>query len=298
MDKLTIGVPRGLFNQYHNFWKYYFEKLGIKLIFSKETDRKIIDLGMTYANDEMCMSLKTFLGHIAYLQDKCDYILIPRIENYGRNDQMCTNFTSIYDIAKNIFSKPILNYNIDYVKKQTELKGLIQIGVYLGKTKKECQKAYELARIKDSKDKKRMYIDEYNKLNSNKKKVLLVGHNYVCHDLLIGEPISNYLKKQGYEVLFSDSFPTDVTNKLSHSICHYLYWKSNKELVGAIELCKEKVDGIILLSTFPCGPDSLVNELVLRRVKMPILHLVVDDINSFTGIETRLESFLDILQVN
>lgn len=50
-----------------------------------------------------------------------------------------------------------------------------------------------------------------------------------------------------------------------------------------------------MLSSFPCGPDSLVNELIIRKIKLPIINLVIDDTNSFTGIETRLESFLDII---
>lgn len=294
MDKV-IGVPLGFFNQYHNFWKYYFEKLGLKVAFSKPTDKEILDLGMKYSNDEMCMSLKNFLGHVAYLQDKCNYILIPRISNYGINDQMCTNFCAIYDIVNNLFKKPILNFNIDYVKGMSEKIGLVEIGIRLGFTKKECKRAYEYAKIKDNKRKKQIYIEEYNKLTSSKKKILLLGHDYVCHDNMIGKPIVEYLKKEKCEVFFADSFPPSGTRDLSHHICHYLYWKQNKEIVGTIELCKDKIDGIILLSTFPCGPDSLVNELVLRRVSKPILNLVVDDVNSFTGMETRLESFLDIV---
>lgn len=295
MDKIVVGIPRGFFNEYHNFWQYYFNNLGIDVVFSKPTDNQIVELGMKYANDEMCMSLKTFLGHVAYLEDKCDYLLIPRINNYGVHDQMCTNFMAIYDIVHNLFDKPILNYNIDYTKKETEEKGLRIIGNILGKSEEECNRAYQYARVKDNKDKKRIHMEEYNKLNTSKKKILVVGHSYVCHDRLVGKPIIDYLQKQDCEIIFADKFSSKVTNSLSSSICRYLYWKHNKELVGAIELCKNKIDGIILLSTFPCGPDSLVNELVLRRVSKPILNLIVDDVNSLAGIETRIESFLDIL---
>ena len=296
MDKLKVGIPRGFFNDYHNFWKYYFNKLDIEIIFSKPTDNEIVELGLKYANDEMCMSLKTYLGHVAYLIDKCDYILVPRICNYGRNDQTCTNFTSIYDIVHNLFCKLILNYNIDYEKKETELKGLVKIGNLLGKTKEQCKKAYEYASVMDNKDKKRLNNEEFYKLNSNKKKILLVGHDYVCNDHLTGKPIIDYLKKLDCEVIEGYKFHSKLTNSLSFNICNGLYWKSNKDLVGSIELCKDKIDGIILLSTFPCGPDSLVNELIIRRIDKPIIQLVMDDTNSFTGIETRLESFLDILQ--
>ena len=74
-------------------------------------DGIILDLGIKYSTDEMCLSLKIFLGHVSYLKDKCDYVLIPRIDNYGIDNQTCTNFLSLYDIIKNLFNKNIVNYN-------------------------------------------------------------------------------------------------------------------------------------------------------------------------------------------
>ena len=58
----------------------------------------------------------------------------------------------------------------------------------------------------------------------------------------------------------------------------------------------DKIDGVVFLSSFPCGPDSLVNELVIRRINKPYINLIIDDLDSLTGIETRLESFIDILE--
>ena len=59
----------------------------------------------------------------------------------------------------------------------------------------------------------------------------------------------------------------------------------------------ERIDGIIILSTFPCGPDSMVNEIVIRRVKdKPILNLILDGQEGTAGLETRLESFIDIIK--
>lgn len=295
MDKVTIGIPQGFFYKYHNFWKDYFEALNISVIFSKPTDREIVDLGIKYSNDEMCTSLKNFIGSIAYLQDKCDYILIPRIDNYGRSNQMCTNFMAIYDIATNLFKTPILNFDIDYTKRLTEEKGLIKIGLELGKNKDECLWSYMVSNIKNNKRLKTQYINEFNKLKSPKTKILLMGHSYNIHDNLISRPIVDFLKKNNCEVIYSDNFPSDKTLKLSSNICKYLYWINNKESVGALELCKNKIDGVIMLSSFPCGPDSIVNELVIRNVELPIINLVIDDVNSFTGIETRIESFLDII---
>ncbi len=52
---------------------------------------------------------------------------------------------------------------------------------------------------------------------------------------------------------------------------------------------------MIFISSFPCGPDSLANELAMRRIDLPYLNIIIDDIDALTGIETRIESFIDIL---
>ena len=57
------------------------------------------------------------------------------------------------------------------------------------------------------------------------------------------------------------------------------------------------MDGIILLSTFPCGPDSLCNEMIIRKIKdKPIITIIVDELNNDAGLITRLESFIEILK--
>ena len=56
------------------------------------------------------------------------------------------------------------------------------------------------------------------------------------------------------------------------------------------------VDGIILLTAFPCGSDCLANELVLRRVKhVPVIQIVLDGQEGQEGLLTRIESFFDML---
>ena len=294
---MKIGIPRSI-NYYQNrfMWKYFFEYLKVETIISPKTNRKIMEQGVELANDEMCLSLKNYLGHVAYLKGKCDYILVPRVDNYGRDNQTCTNFLSFYDLVSNLISNKILNYNIDYVNRETEYKGYLKIGKILGFNKSKIKKAYEYAKIKNNKELKKIYIDSINKLKSNKTKVLVVGHDYNTMDELIGTSIIKYLEKNNCEVILSTDLKASETNKLSYKISKNLYWKYNKENIGAIEYSINNIDGIILLSSFPCGPDSIVNELVIRKIRKPIINLIIDDLDSFTGLETRLESFLDIVK--
>lgn len=292
-DYMKIGIPRGLF-YYHfkDLWLNFFEYLNIQVVVSPETNKEILDLGLKYSSDEMCLSMKTYIGHVAYLKDKCSHILIPRIDNYGLDNQTCTNFLAIYDIVNNIFDVNILNYNINLRNNETELDGLISIGNNLGINKKVIKDAYEYAKVKEAKEKKNNIYSNLKKLRVDKKKILLVGHPYNIYDKLIGEPIINMLENLNIEVIYSDSFNTNNEFK---KYTEGLYWKYSKDNISSIVKCIDKVDGIIFISSFPCGLDSLTNELVMRKLNKPYINLIIDDVESSGGIETRIESFVDIV---
>lgn len=292
-DMMKIGIPRSMYFYYFkDLWINFFDYLDIKLVISPETNKEIMDLGVKYSIDEMCLSMKNLIGHIAYLQGKCDYILIPRIDNYGIDNQTCTNFLALYDIINNLFDIKILNYNINLNNDETELKGLINIGKILGLSRKEVIDAYEYACVKNGKIKKSKVLDNLRNLHSEKTKILLVGHPYNIYDKMIGEPIINMLKKLNIEIIYSDLFfVNDEYTKYSKE----LYWKYSRENISSITKCIDKIDGIIFLSSFPCGPDSLVNELVMRKLNKPYINIIIDDVESSGGIETRIESFVDIV---
>ncbi len=291
-----VGIPRGIFYYYYkDLWTNFFDYLDVPYIVSPKTNKKILRMGIKHANDEVCFAMKVFLGHVAFLKDKCDYLFIPRIDNFKYNNQTCTNFLALYDLVKNIFPSPVLHYNIDLEHKKTVKKGLFYLGRKLGKSNKEIRKAYKKA-YKFYKEKKEKEIKEnLLKLKSSKLKILIVSHPYITYDEILGKDISNYLEKHNITVIYSDKFNSKITNKLALKYSKDLYFKYNKDNIGALKYCENKVNGVIFLSAFPCGPDSLVNELVMRKIKLPYLNLVLDDNSSFTGLETRLESFIDML---
>jgi len=297
MDKIKIGIPRSIFFYYYgSLWQKLFKKMNCEIVLSPVTNKEIMELGTKYANDEMCLSMKNYIGHVAYLQDKCNYVLIPRIDNYGISNQTCTNFLAIYDIIHNLFSKKILSYNINVSKNETEEKAMIELGMKLGHSKQFCKRIYnETLEEVEMEEEKEIQLNMA-KLRSKKLKILVVGHPYNIYDAYIGLPIVKYLEKQKVELIYSDKFNSHMTNYISKSLSSELYFKYNKENIGAIALTKDKVDGIIFITSFPCGPDSLVNELVMRKLRVPYLNLIIDDMDASAGIETRLESFLDILE--
>lgn len=296
---ITIGIPNALlFHKYKNLWNNFFKELGCKVIISNPSNKKILEEGCKYAQDEACLSLKLYLGHVKSLIGKVDYILVPRLVSIKPKEKLCTNFALLYDLVNNTFKTKIIHYNVDIDKGRNEMDSFINMGLELGKNKNEAKKAYLKAEQieKDILDKK---IREQNiALKSKKPKILLVSHSYNLYDNLIGPPIIEFLKENNVQPIFSDIYDNSKTNYESSSISNSIYWTYNKELMGAISHYKKYVDGIILITTFPCGPDSLSNEMITKKVKdVPIISIIIDELNNSSGLITRLESFIDIINM-
>ena len=200
---------------------------------------------------------------------------------------------SAYDYVNNILGVNTLNYNIDLNNNETEMSGLINIARKLGISKKKALYAYRNA-LSINNTKLKEQINNSN-LCSNNIKILLVGHSYNMHDEFIGIPIVKMLKNMNISIIYSDQFDSSLANNSSNKLSPNNYWKYSKEIIGSINLSKNNINGIIFLTTFPCGVDSLANELVMRNINIPFLNIIIDDLDSLSGIETRIESFIDIL---
>ena len=296
--KTTIGIPRALLYYYDkDLWIEFFKQLGLNIIISNETTKKTIKDGTNIAPNESCLALKIYLGHIIELKNKCDYILIPRIFSLEKHNQVCTNFNALYDLVNNLFDIEILNYNIDISTKNYQTLGFLKLGEKLGFSYIKTYKAYKYAeKIKKAKRQKQ---EEEQKLllTSNKLKILLAGHPYNLYDSLIGKTVINFLNKNDITILYSNRIEEKLITEEYQKIAPDIHWTHNKEIVASTKYYENYVDGVILISSFPCGPDSLMNEQITRKInKIPIITLLFEDLNNDAGMITRLESFIDILK--
>ena len=298
--KIKIGIPRA-FLYYRNYilWKTFFEGLGCTLILSPITNKGIILEGKNLSVDEACLPSKIYLGHIKYLSDKCDYILVPRICNYGRGNRVCIKFNGIYDVVHNLFPDlKILNYNIDHMKLNYEFFGFIKMGLGINKNIIKIIYYYFKGKFKEKKHNLSLINNQINVLKSNKLKVLIVAHPYVIYDDYLGNIITKFFKDNNIEVLYSDRMDRSESICYAEEFSKTLYFLYSKEIIGSVFYYKDAVDGIIFLSSFPCGPDSLVNELAIRKLNgVPSINIIVDESSATSGLITRLESFIDIIKV-
>lgn len=296
--KTKIGIPRAfLYYRYYILWKNFFEKLNCHIVLSPETTKEIIKIGTNLSIDESCLSSKIYLGHVFSLINKCDYILIPRIDNYGIKEKVCVKFNGLYDITKNLFPNiKILTYNIDKTKFKFEFIEYIKLGLKINKNIFKVIMSYLMAKRKYRKQQIIDNITQNRKLNNNKIKILIVSHPYNIYDKYLSANIINYLNSNNIQIIYADKLDKKISKEYSYELSNTLYWTYSKELIGAINYYKEIYDGIIFLTTFPCGVDSLVNELIIKKVTKPTLNIIIDSQTSEIGLETRLESFIDVLK--
>ena len=159
------------------------------------------------------------------------------------------------------------------------------------------RKAYKTAKKAEQTQYKRLVRAQEQLYKADGLKILIAAHSYVVEDPYIGKTVTAYLKKAGAIPIRADLVDREEAIKRSGELSYTCKWEMSREIVGSIVMHYDKVDGIILLSAFPCGPDSMVNELIARRVKrVPMLNLVLDSQSGTAGIETRLESFIDIIR--
>lgn len=297
---IVIGIPRAmLYYRYSVLWDTFFSQLGVETVVSGPTTKGILEEGRGYAIDEACLATKIFLGHVKALIGKCDYILIPRISNFGHQRNMCTKFEALYDMTVNTFrstGQKFLSYNVDVRHKQDEEKAFLDMGTCLGFHRKEVKEAYKRAKKAELEDIKLKVKEQERLYQQPRLKILLVGHSYMIQDEYIGKTVLRMLEKMDVVPIRADITERKAALEQSLRLSPTLKWEINRELAGSVYKNRERVDGIILLSAFPCGPDSMVNEIIMRgENEVPLLNLVLDGQDGDAGVETRIESFIDII---
>lgn len=297
---MKIGIPKALmYYKYFDLWSNFFNNLGFEVITSCDTNFDIMQNGIKYSIDENCLASKIYMGHVFYLIDKCDYIFVPRYCSYKDGDIACIKFNGLYDICKNTFDNvKFLNFNLDY-STNNGIDSLFNLAQQLGLSKVKVLKAYLNAK-KTVKEKNKLKVKLNNMITNlnfknNNLNIAIVAHPYVYEDKMLGQPVVSYLKSNNVNVIFSDNYDKENIKDGWQNFSKTIYFKNNKELLTGLNQYIAKVDGVIFLSVFSCGPDSIVNDLCVRRIKdKPILNLILDEQYN-AGIETRLESFIDIL---
>ncbi len=297
---IRIGLPRSmLYHKYHVLWSTFFEELGCETLVSPKTNKRLLERGAALSVDETCLSMKIFLGHVDSLRDRVDHVLVPTIASLYPEEDACVKLMGAYDITRHsVEGVSLLTYVVDARRGISQKSEMLRLGRTLCRNPFRVRAAYRRAVLNLHAHERELAREQQSLVETpwDRPRILLVGHAYNNSDEFIGVPVRRLLESLGVTVFDSEALDHEVARSLYSRISTDIKWTYNKQLLGAVEYFRDKVDGMVFLVTFPCGPDSLMVELCQRRVNdVPIATLVLDELSSETGLRTRLESFVDIL---
>ena len=314
-----IGIPKAL-SYYNNYPFYYgfFNSLGLEVVLSDKTTTKTINDGTKYVVSDTCLPIKVYVGHVINLLDKgCEVIFIPSLQSTDYKINNCSKIRGLPEIIRNVINRPFTM--IEPTLDKTEGVGLnnfcIETARLLGvKDRKVIKKAVDKGwEIYNSFMKMTQSGVDYSEALENAIKgkfarktvdivkplsVAIMAHGYNLYDERISLNLIKKLEKMDVKVYASVS--KEKSLEALKQLGEVQYWANELELTGiaAYYLLNKKVDGIIALSAFGCGPDSLMVDEISYHCKehgMPLIHLTIDEHTGEAGFITRIEAFIDML---
>ena len=320
--EMVIGIPRAL-NFYHNYPFYYgfFNALGIKIVLSDVTTKQTMSDGSALVVTETCLPIKIYVGHIINLLNKgVDKIFVPSIQSIAPKIYNCSKIRGLPDLIRNVIKKPftMVEATLDKSEKNQGLYEFLSEAVKpFGITDitkiKEASKAgwrtfnnFHIMAKSGMSYKKALSYALQGKVfieNSNKEypiSIALVSHGYNIYDDRASMKIIDKLESMDVKVYTALQLSQEQTMEGINTLGERMYWANEAEMTGTAGhyLKDNKIDGIIALNAFGCGPDSLMVERIVRKAKQfnkPIINLTIDEQTGEAGFVTRLEAFVDML---
>ena len=313
---MLLGIPRGHFYyDYYLFADRLFRDSGIEILYGCENSEDTLKRGRDLAVDEACVPMKLVAGQLDYLEDKCDRILLPRVMKDYMGRWLCPKLLGLPELmsCKTSEAKYLITEPLKFNDKKDLSKRLWKVCSEAGMKRAVFTEAFEDAYgiIADIAGGRRYGHTEAGWefapqpprpgeiILPNNKKIFLAGHCYTVYDRFINMDIVRKLDEFGITVLTEkDVLRSDAERCVRDAgLVKPPYWEAFVRLYGAALHMRDKVDGIIYISSFSCGLDSFIIEMIKTHITdVPMMVLKLDEHRGRAGFETRLEAFSDLLQ--
>jgi len=284
----SIGIPRTLYYFYYpGLWETFFSELGMQVVVSTASTAKTLEQASLISEPEHCLPLKMLDAHLAEIVEKVDIVFVPRILSSLKDHISCPKLGALPDAAKAQIAQHsrVLTVDIDENNISME-KSLLLLGKELGVDKRTIQTAIKrgMAAMQSTRKKLSGCPDKKGK------RFLILSHPYNLYDDFFSGPILRKLEKIG--VAF-ELVKLDQKNIPSNPI----KWDTCSKMYDVLQrLTAEECAGVLQISSFNCGCDSISMQIFQRMLRdkgIPYMTLVLDEHSSQSGIDTRLEAFVD-----
>lgn len=320
---MKVGIPKALlYHYYYPFWKTLLEELKFEVVVSTATSKDIVNKGIEFSVPEICVPMKIFTGHVVQLIQQVDYVFIPRMISIKENEYFCPKFMGLPDMIKytvpgalnKILSPKVQSDsdNISNPKFYAEFKNTLGISSWeLYRALKKAEKAWSGFR---SLSKKGYVLTDALDIFEGKKSenqypieiegqitIGLLGYVYDIYDPYISMNIIEKLQELNVRIVSFEMLEEKEIEKSIKFMDKQLFWTFSNKLLGAgyYFYNNQRVDGLIHMTAFNCGPDSMIGkimELESSDYGKPFMTVRVDEHTGENHLQTRVEAFIDMIK--
>ncbi len=303
---VTVGMPDGLMSfEHRRIWEKFFAALGVKTLSSGKTTNDIIRYGVSLCSNETCLPVKVFAGHAASLCGRADCIFVPRCMSVCKGEKSCPKLCGLPDVVRlSLKNKaPVTGVTVDLDKSVKESgKSLSALSETIGRNKHSVESAFLRIAVPGlaAENSPNAFIPEFNRARE-RPVIAVLGHPYMIFDELLSMGLIKKLTSAGYRVLTPYDIKRSVRRANACPFAGRSFYETGLDILGAFNVFRKMdiVAGMVYLTPFACGVDSIAAEFVERGIReeprKPFLKLTVDEHSGESGFDTRLEAFLDML---
>lgn len=258
-----------------------------------------MELGVRSAQDEICLPVKVFMGHVRYLaqEEEVDAVFVPHQIQVEKNCFICPKFMGLPDMARMVVPPglPLVLWHND---RNRPLWSMQAVDGEIRRRISNPKLRQALAIAKQTADERRAQLAR----TSDSTKGLRIGvmaHPYCLYDTHLSLDLIGRLKAAGVQIYTPEMTPDRWLHAKVSGLNKPLFWTLGRRIMAAaLYYMALGLDGVIHLAAFGCGPESVVGELVTRQLQeknIPLLCVNLDEHTGEAGFATRLEAFLDLV---
>lgn len=307
-----VGIPR-LFSQYYDYfplWRTFFEELGLEVLISGKTNKKVIARSQGSVVAETCFPAEIAYGHLKELVEKdVDYIFFPCLID-GPQTRWKERKTHFCTLSQNMpfaatCTLPELSTMEDRIlrpaihlhdEKNNLEEEMIKVTKKIGKTKREAKAALQAGLEAFSRFEKKLKErgeEIFSSLDKHRFPVVVVGRSYVLEDPGINCDLPRMMLKAGAFPVPLDYLPLDDVD--ISDVQNLANWTYYHRIMRGAEIVRTNPKlNSVFFSVFSCGPDAFLEEFYREALGgKPFLGIEVGKTTAPAHIQTRVEAFMD-----
>jgi predicted nucleotide-binding protein (sugar kinase/HSP70/actin superfamily) len=326
---MKVGIPRALlYHYYYPFWKTYFEELKIEIMVSPATNKAIMNHGIRVSVPEICVPIKVYLGHVISLAERgADLIFVPRFVSIQKGQFFCPKFMGLPDMIRHSLPElesrmlsPVFESSTDDLASSVAQYRIIEekLGISRSENRRALKKAeavwldFRRWNLKGYDIPEAMALATGSEKTSKEPTVVdikkipditlgVLGYVYNLYDPMISLDIIQRLREMGVRVETFEMIEDKVLKQQLTGMPKTMFWTFSDKLfaAGYHFYKKPEVDGLIHVTAFGCGPDSMLGKLLeldSGKYNKPFMTIRIDEHSGENHIQTRIEAYVDMIR--